>query len=51
MTISHAVQFYNDDVFLIGAVSAFIRAGYKENATTIVVATEKRRLAGCQFRG
>lgn len=41
MSVHHAVQFYNDDVFLIDAVSAFIRAGYKENATTIVVATEQ----------
>ena len=36
-------RFYNDDVFLIDAVSAFITAGYKENATIIVVATEKHR--------
>jgi hypothetical protein len=41
MAMSHAVQFYNDDVFLIDAVSAFITAGAKENATIIVVATEK----------
>lgn len=41
MSISHAVQFYNDDVFLIDAVVAFITAGTKDNATTIVVATEK----------
>ena len=43
MPISHAVQFYNDDVFLIDAVTAFITAGSKDNATTIVVATEKHR--------
>ena len=41
MAISHAVQFYNDDVFLIDAVAAFITAGAQDNATTIVVATEK----------
>ena len=39
MSISHAVQFYNDDVLLIDAVAAFV--GSKENAMTIVVATEK----------
>jgi hypothetical protein len=43
MSMSHAVQFYNNDVFLIDAVSAFIRAGTKENATSIVVATEQHR--------
>lgn len=43
MSMPHAVQFYNDDVFLIDAVSAFIRAGARENATTIVVATDKHR--------
>ena len=43
MSMSHAVQFYNDDVFLIDAVSTFIRAGTKENATSIVVVTEQHR--------
>ena len=41
MASSHAVQFSNDDVFLIDAVAAFITAGSQDNATTIVVATEK----------
>ncbi|MEP6935911.1 MAG: MEDS domain-containing protein [Nitrospirota bacterium] len=41
--MSHAVQFYYDDVFLVDAVSAFIRAGYDEQATIIVVATEQHR--------
>ncbi|MEP6959749.1 MAG: MEDS domain-containing protein [Nitrospirota bacterium] len=41
--MSHAVQFYHDDVFLIDAVSAFIRAGYEEHATIIVVVTEQHR--------
>ena len=41
MSIPHAVQFYDDDVFLIDAVSAFIAAGIKENATIIVIATDK----------
>lgn len=41
MSISHAVQFYNDDVFLIDAVAAFITAESKDSATTIVVATDK----------
>jgi len=35
----HAVQFYNDDVFLIDTVSAFITAGLKENGAIIVIAT------------
>lgn len=39
----HAVQFYQDDVGLIEAVAAFIKAGYEENATIIVVATETHR--------
>ena len=43
MSMPHAVQFYKDDVFLIWAVAAFIKAGYEENATIIVVATEKHR--------
>lgn len=43
MSMPHAVQFYEDDVFLIDAVSAFITAGYGDNATIIVVATEKHR--------
>ncbi|MEO7859016.1 MAG: MEDS domain-containing protein [Nitrospirales bacterium] len=41
--MSHAVQFYHDDVFLIDAVAAFIRAGYEEHATLIVVATKQHR--------
>jgi hypothetical protein len=43
MSMPHAVQFYQDDVFLIEAVAAFITAGYEENATIIVIATEKHR--------
>ena len=43
MSMRHAVQFYNDDVFLVDAVSAFIKAGYEGKATPIVVATEKHR--------
>ncbi len=43
MSSIHAVQFYNDDVFLIDAISAFITAGRKENATNIIVATENHR--------
>ena len=39
MTPPHAVQFYNDDVFLIDTVSAFITAGIKENGAIIVIAT------------
>jgi hypothetical protein len=39
----HAVQFYNDDMFLINTVSAFITAGCKENCAIIVMATEKHR--------
>jgi hypothetical protein len=41
--MSHAVQFYHDDGFLIDAVEAFIRAGYDEQATIIVVATQPHR--------
>jgi hypothetical protein len=43
MSMPHAVQFYNDDVFLIDAVAGFIRAGSQEGATIIVVATGKHR--------
>ena len=43
MTPPHAVQFYNDDVFLIDTVSAFITAGLKENGAIIVVATAQHR--------
>ena len=43
MAMPHAVQFYQDDVFLIDAVCAFIKAGYEENATPIIVATQKHR--------
>ncbi|MEO6308272.1 MAG: MEDS domain-containing protein [Nitrospiraceae bacterium] len=43
MSMPHAVQFYQDDVGLIEAVAAFIKAGYEENATIIVVATETHR--------
>ena len=39
----HAVQFYNDDVFLIDTVSAFITAGLKENGAMIVIATAQHR--------
>ena len=39
----HAVQFYNDEVFLIEAVCSFIKAGSEEGATIIVMATEKHR--------
>jgi len=39
----HAVQFYNDDVFLIDTVSAFITAGLKENGALIVIATAQHR--------
>ena len=39
----HAVQFYNDDVFLIDTVSAFITAGLKENGAIIVIATAQHR--------
>ena len=43
MSMPHAVQFYQDDVGLIEAVAAFIKAGYEENATIIVIATETHR--------
>jgi hypothetical protein len=43
MTPPHALQFYNDDVFLIDAVSAFITAGLKENGAIIVIATAQHR--------
>jgi hypothetical protein len=43
MTPPHAVQFYNDDVFLIETVSAFIAAGLKENGAIIVIATAQHR--------
>jgi hypothetical protein len=43
MTPPHAVQFYNDDMFLIDTVSAFITAGLKENGAIIVIATKKHR--------
>ena len=43
MTPPHAVQFYNDDVFLIDTVSAFITAGIKENGAIIVIATAQHR--------
>ena len=43
MTPPHAVQFYNDDVFLIDTVSAFITAGLKENGAMIVIATAQHR--------
>jgi len=39
----HAVQLYNDEVFLIEAVCSFIKAGSEEGATIIVMATEKHR--------
>lgn len=39
MSISHAVQFYHDDVFLIDAVCAVIKAGSEDNATILVIAT------------
>ena len=52
MSESHAVQFYNDDVFLIDAVYAFIKTGFEEGATIIVVATEKHREELCNaFQG
>ncbi len=41
--MSHAVQFYQDDTFLIDAVGAFIAAGVKEKATSIVIATPQHR--------
>ena len=37
----HTVQLYQDDVFLIQSVSAFIKSGIEEGATVIVVTTEK----------
>jgi hypothetical protein len=43
MTPPHAVQFYNDDVFLIDRASAFITAGLKENGAIIVIATAQHR--------
>lgn len=43
MTPPHAVQFYNDDVFLIDTVSAFLTAGIKENGAIIVIATAQHR--------
>lgn len=43
MSMPHAVQFYHDDVFLIDAVSAFIKTGYERNATPIIVATGQHR--------
>lgn len=43
MSKSHAVQFHNDDVFLIGAVCSFIKTGFEEGATIIIVTTEKHR--------
>lgn len=39
----HAVRFYNDDVFLIDAVVAFITTDIEENATIIVIAIKKHR--------
>ena len=42
-TMPHAVQFYQDDVFLIESVSDFIKSGLEENATVIIVATESHR--------
>ncbi|MEO7858863.1 MAG: MEDS domain-containing protein [Nitrospirales bacterium] len=41
--MSHAVQFYHDDIYLIDAVSAFIEAGFQEKATSIVIATPQHR--------
>ena len=41
--MSHAVQFYHDDTFLIDAVGAFIEAGFQEKATSIVIATPQHR--------
>ena len=41
--MSHAVQFYQDDMFLIDAVSAFIEAGFQEKATSIVIVTPQHR--------
>ena len=43
MSMPHAVQFYHDDVFLIDAVSAFIKTGYERKATPIIVATKQHR--------
>ncbi len=42
-TMPHAVQFYQDDVFLIESVSAFIKSGLEEGATVIILATEHHR--------
>ena len=33
MSISHAVQFCNDEVFLIDAMSAFIKSGSGESVS------------------
>ena len=41
--MSHAVQFYQEDIYLIDAVSAFIEAGFQEKATSIVIATPQHR--------
>ena len=39
----HAVFFYRDDMALIDAMVALIRAAYQERATIIVIATEPHR--------
>jgi hypothetical protein len=43
MSMPHAVQFYNDDVFLIETVCSFIKAGSEEGTATIVIATKQHR--------
>lgn len=43
MTTSHAVQFYEDDVFLVESVSDFVKAGLREQETVIIVATLPHR--------
>lgn len=43
MTRHHAVYFYEDDTFLIDNVANFVKAGFDQDETVVVVATQQHR--------
>lgn len=43
MLLTHSVQFYVSDDFLIPSVSGFVREGFEQHASVIVITTQEHR--------
>lgn len=43
MLLTHSIQFYLNDDYLLHSVSDFVRAGFKERASVIVISNQEHR--------